>query len=53
MAIGMERRQFICAIGGAAVTWPLVARAEGLKETGFVQDQNVTIDFRWTEGQSD
>jgi hypothetical protein len=53
MAIGMERRQFICAIGGAAFTWPLVARAEGLKETGFVQDQNVTIDFRWTEGQSD
>jgi putative ABC transport system substrate-binding protein len=80
MAIGMERRQFISAIGGAAVAWPLVARAQqpampvigflwygsavewapfvaaflqGLKETGFVQGQNVTIDFRWTEGQSD
>jgi putative ABC transport system substrate-binding protein len=80
MAIGVERRQFISAIVGAAVAWPLVARAQqpaipvigflwygsavewapfvaaflqGLKETGFVQGQNVTIDFRWTEGQGD
>ena len=40
---------------GSAVEWaPFVAAfLQGLKETGFVQDQNVTIDFRWTEGQSD
>ena len=40
---------------GSAVEWaPFVAAfLQGLKETGFVQGQNVTIDFRWTEGQSD
>jgi putative ABC transport system substrate-binding protein len=40
---------------GSAVEWaPFVAAfLQGLKETGFVEGQNVTIDFRWTEGQSD
>src|SRR5512136_779556 len=33
---------------------PLVAAfREGLKESGFIDGQNVTIEFRWAEGRSD
>jgi putative ABC transport system substrate-binding protein len=74
----MQRRQFISLLGGTAVAWPLVARAQqpalpvigflssrspaavtrfldafrqGLKEAGFVEDQNVTIQSRFAEDQ--
>jgi putative tryptophan/tyrosine transport system substrate-binding protein len=73
----MRRRKFLGILGCAAMTWPLVARAQqgsipvvgflntaspepfadyvqayrdGLASTGFVEGRNVTIEYRWAEG---
>ena len=76
----MRRREFILALSGAAVAWPLPARAqqpampviglldsrspdgmtdrlrafrEGLKDSGYVERENVAIEYRWAENQLD
>ncbi len=76
----MRRRALFALLGGAAVAWPLAARAqqktmpvigylnstslgvstslvaafrEGLRETGYVEGENLTIEYRWAENHYD
>ena len=76
----MRRRDFIKAIAGSAIIWPLAAGAQqpampvvgflsgrslksdghlveafrqGLKDAGYIDGQNVAIEYRWADGQFD
>ena len=74
----MRRREFLGALGGVVVGWPIAAHAQqmkkpivgflnsasadknaylaaafrqGLNDQGFVDGQNITIEYRWAAGQ--
>ena len=73
----MRRRDFIKAVAGSAMTWPLAARAQqampvvgvlspatseadanrmnairqGLKDAGYIEGENVMIEYRSAENQ--
>jgi putative ABC transport system substrate-binding protein len=78
MTVIIGRRELLAALCGAAVAWPLAARAQqqampvvgfvsaglpdapliagfrkGLNEAGYVESQNVTVEYHWLEGQFD
>jgi putative ABC transport system substrate-binding protein len=44
---------FLNSLSYAAVARPTAAFLEALKEAGYVEGQNVAIDYRWAEGQYD
>ena len=44
---------FLSGLSAAAVARPLAAFFQGLKETGYVEGQNVAIEYRWAEGHYD
>jgi putative tryptophan/tyrosine transport system substrate-binding protein len=44
---------FLRSTTEAGFAQPVAALRQGLKEAGFVEGQNVAIDFRWGDGQLD
>src|SRR5260370_36725380 len=44
---------FLNAASAKSYTRQLAAFLKGLSETGYVVGQNVTIEYRWAEGQND
>src|SRR6266487_3353856 len=44
---------FLSGRSSAESAGVVTAFRKGLSETGYAEPQNVTIDFRWAEGQSD
>ncbi|MEO6784269.1 MAG: ABC transporter substrate-binding protein, partial [Bradyrhizobium sp.] len=44
---------FLNAASAQSYAAPVAAFLEGLGEAGFVDGRNVTVEYRWAEGQND
>ena len=44
----MQRRAFITLLGGGGAAFQ-----QGLKEAGYIEDKNITIEYRWARGHYD
>jgi putative ABC transport system substrate-binding protein len=44
---------FLCSASPGPYTHLAAAFRDGLKEAGFFEGQNVSIEYRWAEGQFD
>ena len=44
---------FLHSASAAAYAAPLAAFRKGLSEAGYIEGQNVAIEYRWAEGQND
>ena len=44
---------FLSSGSPEALTSPVAAFREGLSESGYIEGQNVTIEYRWAEGAYD
>jgi putative tryptophan/tyrosine transport system substrate-binding protein len=78
MSAKLIRREFITLLSGAAVAWPVAARAqqsampvigylyggvegslpmtafkEGLRQSGYIEGQNLSIEYRWANAKYD
>src|SRR5215471_10105824 len=55
MATYIRRREFVFTLGGAAAAWPLAARAQqpAMPIVGYVEGQNVMVEYHWLDGQYD
>jgi putative ABC transport system substrate-binding protein len=75
MTVTIGRRELLAALGGAAATWPLAARAQkgakiprigiiddeplwdrfrqGLRDLGYIENQNIAIEYRSAESKVD
>src|SRR5262249_53899339 len=45
--------RFLHSASAAAYAAPLAAFRKGLSEAGYIEGQNVAIEYRWAEGQND
>src|SRR5205085_90102 len=50
---GAGQHGFLHVGSAEAFPWVVTAFRQGLKVTGFIEGQNVTIEFRWAEGKYD